>query len=358
MLILYITYISFGQAVSGSGVRPQKMYRAFLDEGHEVLLLAGSQNKAERAERRERVEKVSAWLDTHTPDICYIESPVYPILWPEDYRLIRKVREKGVPIGYFYRDFYWKFPEFYPRRTDLSGRLKDAYLDMMQRRTDKLLELADIVYFPSTAASEYFRYRDMRALPPAGEAGKLTGPGEENTCIYVGGIEGDYGGRQLLEAFRLLNEGDETFRLILACREKEVGLIPEALRSAPWLEIHHTSGAGLDPLYARASLAMIPVQRNAYTDVSVNIKFFEYLSYGMPVASTDVTAIAALVRENGVGQVSGDSPAEIADNVRDMLSDPQRLENWRRQAAAALEQGNLWIHRARRVAEDLLEKKQ
>ena len=42
MLILYIAYVDINSGTSGSSVRPQKMYRAFLDEGHEVKLLSGS----------------------------------------------------------------------------------------------------------------------------------------------------------------------------------------------------------------------------------------------------------------------------------------------------------------------------
>ena len=49
------------------------------------------------------------------------------------------------------------------------GRLKDLWLDHLQRQTDALLNCADIVYFPSRGAAGYFSYRDMRALPPAGE---------------------------------------------------------------------------------------------------------------------------------------------------------------------------------------------
>ncbi len=42
MLILYITYVDINSGTSGSSVRPQKMYRAFLDAGHEVKLLSGA----------------------------------------------------------------------------------------------------------------------------------------------------------------------------------------------------------------------------------------------------------------------------------------------------------------------------
>ena len=355
MLVLYITYVDFDTATSGSGVRPGKMYRAFLAEGHQVKLLTGSQERKRREERRAAVAEISSWLEENRPEICYIESPGQPILWKEDRDLIRKIHAMGIPIGYFYRDFYWRFPDLYPKRTDLPGRVKDLWLSVLQKRTDELLRCADIVYFPSMAAASYFDYRDMRALPPAGEAREPDSRPERNTCIYVGGLGGGYGGGALLRAFSLLNQGEERFPLILCCREKERGAIPPELASAPWLEIFHTSGDGLVPLYARASLAVLPVQRTAYTDFAVNVKLFEYLSYGLPIASTDVTAVSRLVRENDVGLVGGDAPKAIAGTVRAMLSDSERLAFWRERALSCVKESNLWVHRVRQVVRELTE---
>jgi len=354
MLILYITYVSFDQAFSGSSVRPQKMYRAMTQEGHTVKLLSGSQNRDRRRERWEAVAEVSRWMEDHRPDVCYIESPVYPILWGFDRRLIRRVHRMGVPIGYFYRDFYWKFPDLYPRRRDLIGSLKERYLDMLQVKTDRLLEqCADIVYFPSMAAAAMFSFGDMRALPPAGEPGLLQSVGEKNTCIYVGGLSGAYGGETLLRAFSILNSGEERYPLLLVCREKEWRAVSPELKRGDWLEVHHTSGSGLLPLYERASLAVLPVQRTAYTDVAVNIKFFEYMSYGLPVASTDVTAIADLVKKNGVGSVSQGDPESMAANIRAMLADEEQMERWRVNAADTLRSRNLWVHRVRQLTGEL-----
>ena len=356
MRILYITYVDFNRATSGSGVRPGKMYRAFLQEGHQVKLLTGSQERTRREERRSDVADISAWLDENRPEICYIESPGQPILWREDRALIRKIHAMGIPIGYFYRDFYWRFPDLYPRRKDPAGRLKDLWLDHLQRQTDALLNCADIVYFPSRGAAGYFSYRDMRALPPAGEERDFESRPEPNVCIYVGGLSGGYGGETLLRAFELLNRGEACYPLILCCREKERDAIPADLRNAPWLEIRHTSGEGLAPLYARASLAVLPIRRTAYTDIAVNVKFFEYLSYGLPIACTDAAAVAELVEKNGVGLTGGDSPEAIAETVRAMLSDPERLERWREKAFRCVKEENLWIHRVRQVVRELGEK--
>ena len=54
MTILYITFIDFGEFKSGSSVRPQKMYDAFRQLGHEVKLLEGQQTAGQSASRRQR----------------------------------------------------------------------------------------------------------------------------------------------------------------------------------------------------------------------------------------------------------------------------------------------------------------
>lgn len=356
MKVLYICFADFKPSQVGASVRPQKMYKAFVDEGHEVKLLCGRQGgfrSETRRMRAEAVKEVSRWLDSNRPDVCYIESSVYPILWSADRALIRKIHRMGVPMGYYYRDFYWKFPEFYPRRTDLIGALKEKYLDLLQRRTDELINCMDIVYFPSEAASRYFHYKDMRALPPAGESGNEMSEGEPNTCIYVGGLTRYYGGEGLLRAFEILNSGAERYPLLLVCREREWAQMPPELKTGSWLEVHHTSGEGLKPLYARAKLALLAQLRNPYTDIAVNIKFYEYLSFGLPVASTDTTAIAELVNANAVGSISGQTPEEMAENIRAMLADSASMERWRRNAFEAYKSRNLWVHRARQVVSEL-----
>lgn len=169
MLILYITYVDINSGHLRIVGTPQKMYRAFLDAGHEVKLLSGAQQRWGRKARTEAVQEIRRWLRENRPDICYIESPSMPITFRCDIALIRKISRMGIPIGYFYRDFYWMFPELYPRRTDLTGWLKDHWLDYLQQRTNNVLKCADIVYFPSEECKKYFSYTDMRSLPPAGE---------------------------------------------------------------------------------------------------------------------------------------------------------------------------------------------
>ena len=358
MLILYITYIDFGEASSGSGVRPQRMYRAMLEEGHEVKLLSGNQGDLRHHEMRAAaVKEIDRWLDSHRPDICYIESPVYPIMWSFDRRLIRRIHRLGIPMGYFYRDYYRKFPDLYPQRKDPKGRVKEAALNYLQALTDKVLHNVDIMYFSTEGAGKLYDYPCVRLLPPAGEPDRGYCLGGNNVSIYVGGMGGLYGGKNLLRSFQLLNSGPDRFPLILVTREKEWAAIPEELKTGDWLEVHHTSGDGLPPLYHRASLGIIPVEKTAYSDVAVNIKYFEYMSYGLPIACTDGRGVADLVERDDVGRVSADSPEAMAENIRGMLSDPDSMARWAANARRAAEERNLWNHRVRQMTQELSELK-
>ena len=117
MKILYITYIDLNAPqTSGSSVRPNKMLDAFLKSGHTVKLLSGSTEYIHRTQRKHSIKEIHSWLKNETPDICYIESSTYPIIFHADRMLIKHIHKLGIPIGYFYRDFYRKFPRLFPRR--------------------------------------------------------------------------------------------------------------------------------------------------------------------------------------------------------------------------------------------------
>lgn len=358
MQVLFITFAEFKPTQFGASLRPQKMYQAFLDAGCEVKLLCGHQTRQNLSRRRAAVREISTWLDDHRPDICYIESPVDPILWGFDRRLIRRIHRMGIPMAYFYRDFYWKFPNLYPMRTDFVGRIKETGLAFLQRVTDRLLKRVDIIYLPSGGSAALFSYKDMRPLPPAGERQSVLSEGKDNTCIYVGGISGDYGGEMMLRAFRMLNEGEKRYPLLLICREAEWKDLRPEWENEPWLEVHHVSGAELIPCYRRASLALMPIQKNVYTDLSVNVKLFEYMSFGLPVVTTNVHEISRLVRENGIGfAAEGDDADTFASAIRSVLDDEEKLAAFRERSRSTLTESNLWVHRAQQVIKELEEKR-
>lgn len=358
--LLYIVHGDIDRVSSGSGVRPTAMYRAFLDRGWEVHLLSGYCGRGEGKLRRAEVRKAEAWMRENRPAFCYIESSTYPIMYHCDYALIRLLRREGIPTAYFYRDFPRRFPHLFPRRRGFVNSLKETYLDVLQWLTDRVLRNVDIVYFPDKSAARYFPYRRMEALPPAGQlpSGPLDGtfpPDGTRAAIYVGAVNKIYGSLMLFDAFSILNRDGVRYPLILICREGDFEKAFPGLAPPPWLELHHASGKELEPFYARASLGLITLEPNEYTQMAVGTKLFQYLSYGLPVLSTDTAAMKSLIEENGFGWTAPHDAQAFADAVKRILNDPDGLRRCRRSALKSLAEKHLWVHRVDQIAKDLLE---
>lgn len=355
MNILYITYVDMQNVTSGSGIRPARMYQAFLEEGHSVKLLTGECGREDRVTRKKAVLEIMDWLEDHRPDLCYIESPTYPIMFQCDYDLIRKLHKMHVPMGYFYRDFYRKFPDLFPRRKGLVNTLKEIYLDFLQYKTDRILRLMDVVYYPSESCFKWFSYKHMKALPPAG-FDRLPEHKEHNhTIIYVGGISEHYNGDMLLDAVEELYRRDPSCRLILVCREAEWKNFEHPCKNAPWLEVHHASGDALAPLYARASVAIIGKKENTYNALAISVKIFEYMSFGLPQVIFDNLESGKLLRTEKIGIPVEPNATAMANALEMLLKDETLCTEYQANIRDALLNRHLWNHRVRQIVADLID---
>lgn len=351
MRILFIAYVDLDKGTSGSSVRPAKMLKAFQDEGHEMIVLSGVQTGKDRIRR---IRDVLREIKESKPDLCYIESPTYPIMRHADRKLIKIIHEMGVPIGYFYRDFYRKFPKEFPRRKTISGKIKDVGLDYLQFLTDCCLNNCDIIYVPSDEAAKLLEYKDIRPLPPAGENHLCLRKEFSKSAIYVGGIGKAYNIGLLLDTFEQLNNGTNTYTLILVCRKAEWDAFKHSCKEAAWLKVHHASGKQLDALYAKASIAISIKASTPYNDFSISVKTFEYLGYGLPQIVNNGKAITELIEREKIGLSVEPTVETFASAVKLLLNNPRMYASFQNSIQESLLERNLWIHRVRQVVSELL----
>lgn len=353
MKILYIIIGDLGRSESGSGLRPNCMYHAFLERGHEVYVLSGYQGRKEGKLRDAEVKKAIEWAEENNPDLCYIESSTYPMIHSCDYKMIWYLAKKGIPTSYFYRDFYRRFKDLFPRRKGFINTIKEYYLDFMQWRTDRILRKLSLIYFPSKECFQYFNYKNMKALPPAGSVDFLPEHINRKICIYVGGISDFYGFPLLIDTFTILNKGEEEYKLILVCREAEFK--KRGLTNIPsWLSIYHVSGKSLEPLYEQSDLGLLTLTENAYSNLAIGTKLFQYLSYGLPVLSTDVEAMSSIITENNFGEVAEYDAELFAKAIREILSDDNKLNDYRQAIKEKITNNHLWVHRVDQIIDDLI----
>ena len=349
--MLYICYIDIEKEklLSGSSVRPSKMLEAFKQLGYNVIPLTGEQVKKDRVHD---IKKLKDSIDRIKIDFCYIESPTYPIIRHSDRALIKYIHKKGIPIGYFYRDFYRKFPKLFPKRKNFTGFIKEIGLDFLQFLTDKVLNCCDIIYLPSDECKYLFNYKKMKALPPAGED-HLNKKTFNYTGIYVGGISEGYGIKLLFQIFDMLYSIDSRYKLILVCRKEEWDNIDLKYKNVPWIEVLHLSSGKLSTVYDRASFALSCKEKTSYNEFAVSVKVFEYLSYGLPQLNVDSAAIKKFIDKENIGFALDENPKLFVDAIEKIRKDPEMYSKICYNIKDALLNRHLWISRAEKVTSDL-----
>lgn len=360
MKILYITFADFNIKTSGSSVRPQKIYEAFLKNGHQVILVKGDDFIThDNSEHKKSVAEANAWLDHNTPDICYVENATHPLFLKEDRRLIKRVHDMGVPVGYFYRDFYYRYPEMYGPGEGLRNKLIYHYTLPLFKRDEKFVaKYADILYMPSRAACGVIPHPDPRELPPAGEIMDPPVP-ESRMSLYIGGIATGYGFGDMLEAYDILNgRGDGEYPLSVVCRAAELPLIgkteEELIKEHPYLTIAHASGEELNKYYDQAAVCMVPKENDPYNDLAVSVKLYEYFSHGKPFIARPGKASVGLFKDSGAAIFAKDYTIEaMAEAVRDFFKDPERMKEMHQAALRFISEGNTWEDRAKQICHDL-----
>lgn len=348
--LLFISFIDFGDMKSGSSVRPQRMYDAFKKLGYDVDLLSGLQNR--KRERWHRVWEKYHEIRQNPPDFCYVEPPSGPFFNLCDHLLLLWLKHRGVPIGLFYRDAYWLFADFWP----VHG-LKRFFLRKMHqfdlfiiRRTCK------VVFFPTQSMSVLFKLPRMRLLPPAGVDMVIPSHPLCNRALYVGGVSSFYGTDIMLKAFSIVNDKlHRKIALTVVCREREMGDFFKKYEGRPWLTIKHLSGdRELAPVYKECDIALYPSRKDFYMDFCMPVKLFEYLSRGLPVATTNCKETAAFVESNGIGVVAQSDAQSFADSVLKLYDNPTLMQTCRENAVKTLRERSLWVHRAQNAAEEIL----
>lgn len=313
MKALYINFVDLDNVSSGSTVRPKKIYEAFINLNINFEMLSGLQNRF--LERWKNSWKFFKKIRKEKYDFCYVESPSGPMFNLCDHLLLIYIAKvKKVPIGFFYRDAYWKFAKWYN-----LGKVKKYIITLMHKFDWIIIKLiSKKIYFPSDTMAELFDFKNKAALPPGSsivttEVNKFK---NFKNCIYVGGVSERYGTEILLEAFELINsQFNMNITLTLICRE-EIDII-KLYKDREWLNLKiGLSGQEiLGEFYKKSDLAIIPFKRDIYMDFAIPIKMFEYMANNMPVVSTNCIEVEKFILENRIGIITDDNSLALAKGI-------------------------------------------
>ncbi|MDO4605990.1 MAG: glycosyl transferase family 1 [Bowdeniella nasicola] len=356
-MIYHAPYALQPERATASAIRPIRMLEAFRELGYEVLDITG-----DAATRERRIRALHARLERgQRIDFLYSESATIPPFMTEshhipthpflDLGLLRTCSRRGIPAGVFYRDLYWKFPEY---RERVGQPLATAMTAAYRIELAAYNRWCDTVFLPSERVypylSELSRVRlaplpPGNSLPPVGEAKAQEGPLQ---ILYVGGVGSHYRFHNLVAAV------SQTPGVILTiCTPQELweahaGEYPQA--QSPLVRVVHARGEALVDLYRDADICSLAVEPNEYRDFAAPFKFYEYMGYGKPVLSTAGTLNGEIVAAEKIGWVTDNSVAHISsllahlrDNRHDVTAVAQRCRqvrlhhSWRARASFVAE---------------------
>lgn len=360
---------------AASRLRPLNMRRAFVEAGYDVVEVTGyaaSRRRAmARAERRlDDYDKRRQADPSLPPAFVYSENatipnalteprhiPVHPLM---DVSFFRQMCDRGVRVGVFYRDLYWRFPYFRKGINPVVDRmLRLAYFAELHHW--KRLGLR--VYLPSRAMVKHMPVIDpidIRELPPGADTGSVLTPSR----VYLSDT------KQRSIELLFIGVVGENYRLDAVCEavEKvECSSFTLCTRREEWVQakdyyqpllvpgrhcVVHASGAELEPLYARSDLGVLFVQPNEYWDFAVPYKLYEYLAHQLPIIATEGTEAGRIVSRLGIGWTLPYDSEALAQLLNRLVANPSYLTRVQQRMREILP-AQTWRARALLVASDL-----
>lgn len=365
MKILYITFIDENKSpTSGSEVRPIRFLEAMNSVADDVKVVYGVTNS--RKARQNATKQVRTWLKDWTPDLCYIEPPSGPLFFLCDQLLIMYLYRKGIPIGLFYRDAYWKFPSSIKEHTNVNPKdlIKSLIIRFMQQRDWFLYnKCCKVIYFPTELMTSYFNCKKVGVLPPGclEISSEIKEKNEMPNAIYVGGATIRYGIKLLLDSAISINRDKTRFTLSIVCPKDNwdvfIQQYPEYADVKDWLQVFHIGeGKKLDEIYSNSDFAIVPLLCNQYNDFVFPVKLVEYVSRLLPVVSTSCVETKKFVEENGVGIVANDTIQDFSNALLKMASDTTLRHKYSENCIES-RKNNSWESRAIKVINDLYSEK-
>lgn len=345
---------------SASQIRPVKMKEAFEGIGYTVDMVHGygKSRKRQIAQIKKNIRQGLVYeflyAESSTMPSLLTEKhhlPVYPFL---DFGFFKFMKKRGIKAGLFYRDIYWKFPEY---EINVKGFLSDIAILLYQYDLRQYRKLLDKVYLPSARMYTYLK-KDIPAnmigtLPPGCDNIQICNrhtKKEKLTLLYIGGIGAHYRMHKVLQAAYSMPQID----IILCCRkeewEREYPYYEEYIRDN--IHIFHEKNDGLEKLYQKADLGLAFFENSAYRDMSMPYKVFEYLGHGLPVIASKGTAAGDFVTKENAGWAIEYNTDSLIQLLMGLLKNQNDMFI-KKEAARSTGRRHTWVQRAKKVERDL-----
>ncbi len=340
--------------VSASSLRPLAIREALSKEVTKLYAISG-----DREERKNKIRELERVIKNgERIDFLYFENITFPNNWSSglkgrilyhdiDTSFLLFAKDHAIPIGYFYRDLYWKFPELI---TEMPKYRRDLFIRDCEYEIERLAKLVDVLFLPSNEMSKYIAEYDFKKivdLPPGltkHENSKRNHMRGELKLVYVGGIGNHY---RFSELFSNIEEG---VNILICGREKEINNI----------DLNHKQitiekdifGYDLEKRLLDADIGLLFMEPTRYWEFAVPYKLFEYMAYNLPIIASSDTWAGNFVQQEGIGWTIPYKNKEFINLTRYLLENRKEIEE-KKEQIRKIAPLHTWQARARKIIETM-----
>lgn len=359
-ILIYYPYSLKENLNVGSVIRPTKMlgnFRTFAEENNFRLLFISGEQK----ERKKQLKEVKENIQNIS--YCYVENQNIPLLFSDDNHLpsspfidkkfFKLLKQNNIPIGLFYRDIYWKFDDFYKLPFIKKHTLRFFHkLDLSLYK-----KYIDILFLPSMEMNKYVGFNPERALPlpPGNDVRDIKRtPLESKTvynAIYAGSLHLTSGVDVLLNSLEYFNSNPNNLNKIyitIICRKndlKNFKNLYEPFIDKEWVQFLHKQSDEISDIYTESDFAVLPYRMNKYNDFAMPTKLPEYISYGLPVLSTNCKVFKRFINENKCGITVDDNIKSYNEGFSKMLNLLSQNKNIHQEIYNTFSENHTWRNR-------------
>lgn len=332
---------NIGERASAGSLRPQKIYEEFKKRRYSLELISGGIKS--RYFAMKQISKKMAHGETY--DYIYVENSSSPMFYSSfkflgrtlffpnimDALFFLKCRRNKIPIGYFFRDIYWDFPETLGSNFSKSKLLVLKFFGFLELQFIKYF--IDKIFVPNEAFGQYLRqtYRiDSSALPPGCrvvESQNLATSGDKLQLFYVGGCGPVYNPTIF---FKAMEKCKDIAQLTFCTRQDEWSIYGPNYDLPDNVNIVHKKGDCVTKEMIKAQICIHTFPPSPYSKIAYPYKIAEYIGYGKPILVIEGTYVSSVVRENSIGFTAPATAEGIADVLRSIASNPDCLTDARR----------------------------
>ncbi|GAB4252465.1 MAG: glycosyltransferase family 4 protein [Vicingaceae bacterium] len=348
-----------------TSVHSQSDTRIFLKEctslakNHEVYLLVvngkdddlnGVKIRTVKVDFKNRFQRFTKAVDAIFKKALEINAEVYHLHDPELLRIAKKLKKSGKKVIY---DAHEDLPRQLLSKPYLNKLILKLLSSIIEKYENKIASKLDAVVTATPfIKSRFIKYNtntiDINNYPLIPNKNIVDIENKQDIICYVGGISRERGCYEILE---ILNYID--VRLIIAGNFYDDAIERDLKAHKNWSKVDfrgYVNREEVEQIYNQSKIGVVTLYPIINYIDALPVKLFEYMSFGLPVITSNIKLWESIVIENNCGlSVNPKNPKAIAEAINELLSNKEQQKQMSLNALKAIKEKYNWAQEEKKL---------